>query len=295
MTRPGQAAAHRFEKVGEHVYFRPYPEGGCNVGAVVGDDGVVLIDTPPENGAAALVEALARITPKPVRWVVETQALPEHTASEGFFAGRGATIVSSAGLERLRPSSAERQGALFVFERQMRIFTGAIEVRAMAIAHKARTSGDLVVIVPGERVVLTGDLFAPGRYPAIDQEAGGSAAGWIEGARQVVDAVPLLRSAMPQPKRPETKKSAAKAGQPPEEKSLEELVAVVPGHGAAATLADLKALVENAQKLRSEVVRAIGAGRSRDSFLGSGALVPYRGYREADAFAGELWDALARK
>ena len=108
--------------------------------------------------------------------------------------------------------------------------------------------------------------------------------------RAVIEAVPLLRSAMPP--RPSTATKAPAL--PAQEKTLEELVVVVPGHGRASNLAELKNLLENAQKLRTEVGRAVSAGRSRATLLGS-VVLSFREYKEVESFAGQLFDALSAK
>ena len=61
-----------------------------------------------------------------------------------------------------------------------------------------------------------------------------------------------------------------------------------------AQVANRRLSVRNAQKLRTEVGRAVSAGRSRESFLGSVA-PSLREYKEVESFAGQLFDALSAK
>jgi hypothetical protein len=111
------------------------------------------------------------------------------------------------------------------------------------------------------------------RYPDIDMDAEGSALGWIDGLKQVIDPIPLLKSAIPQAK-PESKpKSIAEP-----EKTLEEGITVISGRQGASNLQNMKDLLDAAQKLRNDISKAIKASRSRDQFFLSPAADPYRSY-----------------
>ena len=160
-----------------------------------------------------------------------------------------------------------------------------------------------------EKVLHVGDLFVPGSYPAIDTSEGqGSAIGWLEAMRQVIESVPVLKSAMPQPKAPPSKLPPPKAPPsktPPsktpqdpteaalEEKTLEEQVIVIPGHGPVSNLQEMKDLFETSRKLRLEAGRAAAARRSRDGFLASPGLAPFRVYENFEAFAAQLYGETA--
>jgi glyoxylase-like metal-dependent hydrolase (beta-lactamase superfamily II) len=280
------AAPPRFQKLSEHYFYLAGTGGSGNVGALVTEDGVLLVDTPAEGDVAAALEALRRVTPKPVRWLVNTDLHPEHTGGNAYFLAHNALVAG-----RREPAApAEPPGVRLAFDSQMRLFPGGIEARIIAVEPKAHTASDVVVFLPSEKVLHVGDLFTPGSYPAIDPKAGGSALGWLEATRAVIEAVPLLRSAMPP--RPSTATKAPAL--PAQEKTLEELVVVVPGHGRASNLAELKNLLENAQKLRTEVGRAVSAGRSRATLLGS-VVLSFREYKEVESFAGQLFDALSAK
>ena len=116
----------------------------------------------------------------------------------------------------------------------------------------------------------------------------GSAPGWINGLKQVIDSVPLLKSAMPQPK-PDP------SAVPEPEKTLEEQITVIPGHGPAANLQQMKDLLALTQKLRTEAARAVAARRSREDFLRLLSMEVFGAYGNLEAFAGQLFDDLSRK
>ena len=305
------AAPPKLEKVSDHFYYFRAEGEAVNTGVLVTDDGILLVDPPGETGNVAFLEALRRVSSKPVRWVVHTDFHQEQAGGAAYFTRSGASVFHSKDLRRLSASapkpetqgaSADRReakaakveethkeaGARWTFGRQMRLFPGGIEVRVFAVQHKAHTGGDVVVYVPAEKVLQTGDLFTPGSLPQIDSAGGeGSASGWIDGLKQVIDAVPLLKPAIVQPRVEAVKK-------PAEEKTLEELFVVIPGHGPQSNMQEMKDLLESAVRLRSEMARAIAAGRGRESVLVSPAMNPYRTLNNFESFAPLLFDALPK-
>ncbi len=290
----GPAAPARFQRLTDHYLYLQGSQEAGNVGAFVSDGGILLVNPPAPNDSAGVLEALKRASSKAIRWVVHTDYRKESWAASSPPLAQGASLLASkAAFERSRSDAAAAptppsaaSNATFVFDRQMRLFPSGIEVRVFAPQGKSRT-GDVVIFVPTERILQVGDIFQPGRFPSLDENSGeGAALGWMDALKQVVDLVPLLKSAMPQPK-PDT----AKPGE--EEKTLEELIAVVPGRGPVSNLQEMKTLLEQAQKMRTEVTRAISAGRSRDSIVASPALAPFRSLGNFETFVARLYDALS--
>jgi glyoxylase-like metal-dependent hydrolase (beta-lactamase superfamily II) len=290
-----------FQKVSPHFFYMQSTSGGANTGAVITTEGVLLIDPPPEAGVPAMLNALKALTSRPVLWIVATDYRQAYSGGLGVFLKQGATVIGSKELDRLAgaapvpsPDQPEapapaRPNPRFLFGQQLHLWPANIEIRILAVRSKARTAGDVVVFLPSEKVLATGDFFSPSAFPIIDTDAGeGSARGWIEGLKQVVEAVPLLKSAMPQPK--------TETPVPPEpEKTLEEQVSVIPGHGDPANLQQMKELLAAAQKLRTEAYRAVTAGRTRDYFIKSLSADVFGGYGNLEAFASQLFDDLSRK
>lgn len=304
------AATARFEKVTDHFYWLQVQADGPAVGAVVTDGGILLVNPPAQPQLADVISALKVIKSKPLNWVVNTDYSYERNGGSSELARQGAAVLESKEQRRLAsrkgetPASpagskenegipdgkAREAGERLVFDRQVRVFPDNLEVRVFALQSPAHTGGDVVVFIPAEKVLIVGDLFHPGSYPVIDREPGaGSALGWFDGMKQAIDAVPLLKSAMPQPK-PDPAKPQE------EEKTLEELVVVVPGRGPRSNLQEMKDLLELSQKLRSEMARAVPRGRSREALISWSAASPYRVYSNLESFVSLLYDELtARK
>ncbi len=298
-------AEPRFNKVSDHCYYLGLERSGENVAAVATDDGVLIINPPPEPELSVATGALKRITSKAVRWMIFTDQSIARSGGTRLLSEQGAQLLTSFRLRALSKqivvktdtadgtapksiagdSSQNGSGAFpeLVFDHQMHLFPSNLEIRIFEVRSKARTGGDVIVFVPAEKVLIVGDFFETGSFPDIDVAADGSAVGWIEGMKQVIDAVPLLRSAIPLTK-PLPKSEP--------EKTLEEKVVVVTGRGDAANLQDMKDLLELSQKLRNDISKSIKMGRSWDSFVASPVSEPYRGYPNFAQFAARLFENL---
>lgn len=298
-----------FEKVSDHFYVWRSQDQGSNTGVLLSEVGVLLINPPSEGELDDFLRVLRNVTSKPVRWIVNTDYRHVLAGSNAYFHNLGAAAIGTREQNRLAFLALEKHGSeaappsdvvtapeaaappapslptpRFEFGRRMHIYPGGIDVHIFALA-KSVTAGDICVFVPSEKIVQTGDVFLPGAYPEIDaQEGEGSAVGWIDAMRQIIEAVPLLKSAMPPP---EPDPDAP----PEEEKTLEELVVVVPGHGPISDLQQVKDMFEAARRLRTVASRAAKAGQSRERFLRSTPL-EVRQYGNYEPFAGLLFDDL---
>jgi hypothetical protein len=287
-------AAPRFIKVSDHCYYLQLKDSGENVAAVVTDDGILMVNPPQEPDLSIALDALATMTSKSVRWIVFTEPGFSRTSYARVFADRNALILTAARLQALSPPENAPQtgnGAAapapprLIFEGQMHLFPSNVEVRIIALQHKARTGGDVALFVPAEKVLFVGGLFEAARFPDIDRAAGGSPVEWMDGMKQVIDSVPVLKSAIP---------AAKPAPKPEQEKTLEEGVTVISARGEVSNLQNMKDLLESCKKLRADIARAVKAGRTLKSYLASSASDPYRSYENFEPYAAQLFEALSK-
>jgi glyoxylase-like metal-dependent hydrolase (beta-lactamase superfamily II) len=296
------AAPARFIKVSDHCYCMQLKEGGENVAAVVTEDGVLIVNPPQEPDFTVAMDALKSLTPKAVRWAVFTEPRYSQGAGAAFFAQHGSILIAGRNLRALSAvaASAESKGSVsaapisspwIIFEHQMRLFPSNLEVRVMAVQSKAHTGGDVVVFVPSEKVLFTGGLYEAARYPDIDVSGDGSAIGWMDGMKQVIDSVPVLKTAIPAAKA--TMPAAKPDPKLEREKTVEEGIVVVSAHGEASNLQNMKDLLDSTKKLRIDISRAIKNGRTCESFLASLVADPYRSYSNFVPFATRLFADLS--
>src|SRR5688572_32943041 len=96
------------EKVAEGVYM--LTGAGGNIGVSAGEDGIVIIDDQYEPVAPKIVEALAKLSPKPARFVINTHFHGDHTGGNEVFGKAGAVIVAH---DNVRKRLTEKQVSEF--------------------------------------------------------------------------------------------------------------------------------------------------------------------------------------
>ncbi len=277
----------RFQKICDHYYFLQSPDSAANIGALVTDSGILLVNPPLEKAAPPVMEALKRASQKPVRWIIDT----DYRSEMSPLAGQGVDVLASGplwerGVADTGSSSSPAASAL-VFPRQMRLYPAGIEVRLFAPQVKSRTADTTVVFIPAEKVLQVGGIFEPASFPRFEPSPGeGAAVAWMDALKQIVDLVPVLKSAMPAPK-PDPAKT------PAEEKTLEQTILIVPAHGAVSNLQDLRQLLDTAQRIRAELGRAVTAGRSRNTVAALPSIAQYRSWGNFEAFVLQLYDDLS--
>jgi glyoxylase-like metal-dependent hydrolase (beta-lactamase superfamily II) len=169
-----------------------------------------------------------------------------------------------------------------------------LEIRITAVQSKARTGGDVVVFVPAEKVLIAGALYQLSYYPDIDAELDGDAQGWIDGMKQIIASVPLMKLVAPaKTAAAEAKLQAKPAPKPEPEKTLEEAVLVVSAYGVS-NLQGMKDILEFAQKLRDDLVRRVKSRRGCDDFLVSISADPYRKFGNLEGYLPQLCTAVQK-
>src|SRR5579864_4999198 len=70
---------------------------GGNVGFQVGTDGVVVVDSGSASSADAIVAAIKKVTTQPIRYVINTNADPDHVGGNAAVAKAGQTLFTQSG------------------------------------------------------------------------------------------------------------------------------------------------------------------------------------------------------
>jgi glyoxylase-like metal-dependent hydrolase (beta-lactamase superfamily II) len=219
-------------------------EGGAavNIGAVVGKDGVIVIDA-KTNAAAGkqILMEIGKVTPLPVTTVILTDSDFDHTYGLAGFP-HGLTIIAqenakkdleaTAGTARPAPQLPTKA----VDKKEPLTING---VRMVLLHYQpAHTSGDLMVYLPDQKIVFTGDIISTtccgnsrSEQPLtmIKSNEGGSAEGWIETVRKLI---------------------ALNAD------------TYVPGHGPLQTKADVQKRLTRVEERRAQVKKMVAEGKS---------------------------------
>ena len=153
----------------------PEHKAGSNAGFVIGDDGVLVVDSFINVDAArALVGEIHRLTPKPIRYVVNTHYHLDHTGGDQALRDAGAIIIAHKNVrgwvrvnnvnlfgDRITPELRARIAAVplpdLVTEKDLTIWLGSRKVVIRTVL--GHTGGDLTIFVPDAHVLFTGDML----------------------------------------------------------------------------------------------------------------------------------------
>jgi len=128
---------------------------------VVGSDGVLIADAQGSPDATQkLLEAIAKVTSKPIKWYIVGSDHGDHTAGNSVLPKDIPLIVtpfSKAQMKLDAPAMASDEQIINV---------GGIEVQALYLG-RAHTGGDLVVYLPKQKILFMSEVFLNRVFPAM--------------------------------------------------------------------------------------------------------------------------------
>jgi glyoxylase-like metal-dependent hydrolase (beta-lactamase superfamily II) len=134
---------------------------------VVGADGVLIADGQGSPAATQrMLDEIATITPKPVKWYIVASDHGDHTAGNSVLPKDITYIVtpaSKAALERTK--GAVVPPAAMTGDRQT-VNVGGTEVQAI-YAGRAHTGGDLLVYLPKQKILFMSEVYLNRVFPAM--------------------------------------------------------------------------------------------------------------------------------
>lgn len=149
-----------------------------NITVLVGEEGVVLVDTKMAPDHDGVVEFIRSITDAPIKYVIDTHMHPDHVGGNPPLQGIGATIVASENARRIMVERATPGLPNVTLQDNLRIYLDDMPIDLHHFG-RGHTDGDVVVHLPEQGVIIMGDLFALWPYEAvIDYSAGGSLRDW---------------------------------------------------------------------------------------------------------------------
>jgi len=266
------------EKLSDHVYMMT--GSGGNLGVSVGDDGVFLIDSQFAALTPKIQAAIAKLSAKPVRFMLNTHWHFDHTGGNENLGKAGAVIIAQENVRKRLSSEgfiaffgmktkAEPPIALPIvtFTRDASFHLNGEDIRAMHAPH-AHTDGDTVVQFSKSDVVHMGDTFFNGLYPFIDTSSGGSVAGVLAAADRAL-------------------------------KTVGDKTKIIPGHGPLGTKADLKAYRDMLAAVSGRIAAQIKQGKKMEEVVASKPTAQYdakwgKGFLPPGKFVEMLYDNLKK-
>ena len=201
-------------KIAEYIYSYlnisgagPENSLGANRAVVVGEKFAVAID----SGISAkegkrFIQDIQKVTQKPVKFLVNTHGHPDHVFGNSEFEKIGAIIVShersknmihkldvAAEIEKLKDvgmTEEDMEGTVLssptlTFDSKMGLDLGNFTIEILHFG-RAHTAGDILIHIPEEKVLFTGDILETDYHPYVgDPEA--DIDGWIKVLERMMD------------------------------------------------------------------------------------------------------------
>ncbi len=235
--------AIKTEKLAEGVWM--LTGAGGNIGVSAGADGVFMIDSQYAPLTDKIKAAVAGISKKPVRFVLNTHWHGDHVGGNENLGRTGVVIVAHDNVRKRMsseqfikafnskaPPSPAAALPLVTFVDSISFHVNGDDVNAFHVP-PAHTDGDAIVYFRKANVLHMGDTFFNGVYPFVDLSTGGSIAGMI---------------------------GACDRGLSTGDASTK----VIPGHGPSGNKADLKAFRDMLTASRDAVATLVKAGKTLD-------------------------------
>jgi len=269
----------RTEKLAETVYM--LVGAGGNLGLSVGEDAVFLVDDQFAPLTPRIEAAIAKITPKPVKFVLNTHWHFDHPGGNENVGKAGAVIVAHENVRKRMSvenfieflgmkTKPDPRIALPVvtFTSDVTFHLNGDEIYVQH-APSAHTDGDAIVHYRKSDVVHMGDIMFNKLYPFIDTSSGGT----VEGVIAAVDRVLQVTS---------------------------EHTKIIPGHGPLATRADLQTYRNMLATISGRIGEQLRAGRTLEQVAASKPTAEFdavwgNGFLKPDKFIEMLYKNLQKR
>lgn len=253
---------------------------GGNIGVQVGVDGVVVVDSGSAASADGVVGAIRKITTKPIRYIINTSADPDHAGGNAAVAKAGQTLFTGGGGAGLSANFLGGGASILSVEQVLTRMSGPggqsaqfpvpawptetfneprkymyLNGEGIEIFHQpaAHTDGDAIVFFRRSDVIMAGDVFDTTRFPVIDVAKGGSIHGEVDALQKLVEtAIPSIPIV-----------------------SREEGTLVIPGHGRVCDQLDVVDYRDMVAIIRDRIGDLEKQGRTLEQVK---AASPARGY-----------------
>ena len=266
-------------KINDHLHML-VGDGG-NIGVCSGGDGVFMIDDQFAPLTEKIQAAIKAISDQPVKFVVNTHYHFDHTGGNENFGKTGSIIVAHENVrKRLSkeqfmkdfdmtvPAATKVALPSITFTRDMAFHLNGEEMRILHVSG-AHTDGDAIVHFPKSNVVHMGDTFFNGLYPYIDVHSGGSVAGMIRVADEVLA-------------------------------WIDEDTQIIPGHGPLGKQADLMAFRDVLTKIQANVKALVDQGKTLEEVIAAKPTAAFddpwgKAFLSPEKFTGIVYNSVTKK
>jgi cyclase len=171
--------------------------GGGNSSVFVTATGVTVVDTKNPGWGQPLLDAIRKVTDKPVTMIINTHTHGDHVSGNVEFPAEVDIVThanTAANMKEMRPNSSaapnpnppnifrDNNGkglAKRTFTDRMTIGRGAEQIDLYYFG-RAHTNGDAMVYFPAHRIFHIADVFPGKELPIMDSNNGGTGVGYAD-------------------------------------------------------------------------------------------------------------------
>lgn len=163
-------------------------QNGGNVTVYLTGDGVILVDSKNERMHDDLVAKVRSISDRPIKYLIVTHNHADHSGGSARFQADGVTVISSVGTRENMVRTGAAGAAHLAYSGYSQVVLGGKDVQLRE--YRGHTRGDTVVLLPGARVAVAGDLVTtPDAIPTIVNYGDGGS--WTDLGRALDDVAKL--------------------------------------------------------------------------------------------------------
>ncbi|HET7227063.1 MAG TPA: MBL fold metallo-hydrolase [Chthoniobacterales bacterium] len=167
---------------------------GGNIAVLTGPDGKLIIDSGYATSRAKITDALAKLSPDPIKHLVNTHWHFDHCDGNEWMHGDGASILAHENTRKHLATTTRVEGWNFTFPpspagaipSEVFVDEKTLDANGATIALKyygpSHTDGDVSAYFAEADVLHCGDTWWNSHYPFIDYSTGGNIKGMIKAA-----------------------------------------------------------------------------------------------------------------
>ncbi len=218
---------------------------GGNIGVSAGEDGLLMIDTQFDRIAKQIREAMTKINPGELRFVLNTHFHGDHAGGNPTF-GQEAPIIAHVNARTrlitantdMKDKAVRNSLPLITFDDDLSLHFNGEEIKVVHYP-TGHTDTDCIVFFTKSNVVHMGDHFFVDAFPFIDVAGGGNVDQYLKNVRAVLETLP-------------------------------DDVKIIPGHGPLASKEDMQRFVDTVAESVEILRKGVDAGKTAQELTEAG-------------------------
>ncbi len=266
------------QRINDHLY--KLEGAGGNIGVLMGEDGVLMVDTQYGPLGDKIKAAIQSIGGERPQYVVNTHWHGDHTGGNEYFNNAGALLIAHENVyqrksteqlmrafSRTVPAAPEAAWPEVTFSDDMSLHLNGEDILLIHV-HNAHTDGDAHVYFTQSNVLHMGDTYFQATFPFIDVSSGGTIDGMIASANKALFLI-------------------------------DDETVIIPGHGPLSNRSELITYRDMLQTISARMKQSLAAGLNLEEIQAANLAAEFeerwgQGWMKADKFIDIIYSDLSR-